>query len=56
VRKEKVAFVYGMKAYRGIRGVAPHILNIGSGETFLEKRKIFVPLSRFKPCIVQPIA
>jgi hypothetical protein len=38
VRKEEVAFVYGMEAYRGIRGIAPHVLKIGSGWTFLEKR------------------
>jgi hypothetical protein len=54
VRKEKVGFVHGMKAYRGIRGISPHILNFGSGWTFLEKRKISCPSLDLNPGLSSP--
>jgi hypothetical protein len=44
VRKEKVAFVYGMKAYRVIRGIAFHILTLAVDGLSWRREKSHAPV------------
>jgi hypothetical protein len=43
-KKSKIFRIYGMKAYRGSRGIAPLIVTLGTGRTFYFPETTPVPI------------